>query len=76
MLHETDDPLAAPREAARVARARAAVIERRYREEEFGPSPAHRLAAERIRALTRTAGLAEDSRLALSHVDLHAVRPG
>ena len=71
VLHETDDPLQALREAARTARARVVVVEWPYREEAAGPPLAHRLPPETIEALARSAGLGDGTRVALSHMDLY-----
>lgn len=48
---EADDPLAALREARRVAGARVAILEWPYRSEKHGPPLDHRLRPERIRQL-------------------------
>jgi ubiquinone/menaquinone biosynthesis C-methylase UbiE len=58
LLHETDAPIDALREARRVARLSVAVLEWPYRAEEDGPPLAHRLRPEAIEALAREAGFA------------------
>jgi ubiquinone/menaquinone biosynthesis C-methylase UbiE len=71
VLHEADDPLAALKEARRVARVRVAVLEWPYREEEKGPPLAHRLQPERVIALAEKAGFTGIERLALSPMELY-----
>jgi ubiquinone/menaquinone biosynthesis C-methylase UbiE len=56
MLHETDDAVAALREARRVARQRVAVLEWPYLLEEHGPPLEVRLSAERLNELAAKAG--------------------
>jgi SAM-dependent methyltransferase len=75
VLHETDDPLTALREARRVARLRVAVLEWPYRAEEVGPPLGHRLRPERIDALAREAGFPAVERLDLSHMDFYRLAP-
>jgi ubiquinone/menaquinone biosynthesis C-methylase UbiE len=71
VLHETDDPLAALKEARRVARLRVAVLEWPYREEDRGPPLAHRLQPARVVALSKEAGFTTVERIVLSHMDLY-----
>jgi len=73
ILHEADDPLEALREAARAARARVVIVEWPYRREESGPPLAHRLSPAKIEGLAASAGLAVQSRVSLSHVDMYAL---
>jgi ubiquinone/menaquinone biosynthesis C-methylase UbiE len=75
VLHETDDPLSALREARRVAGIRVAVLEWPYRREEQGPPLEHRLPAEKIRQLAQTAGFARVESLKLRHLDLYRLAP-
>jgi SAM-dependent methyltransferase len=63
VLHEADDPLAALREARRVARQAVAVLEWPYIEEASGPQIAHRLKPEAIQALAEQSGF--------QHIDFH-----
>jgi ubiquinone/menaquinone biosynthesis C-methylase UbiE len=63
VLHEADDPLAALREARRVARQGVAVLEWPYIEEAHGPQLAHRLKPETVHALAEQSGF--------EHIDLH-----
>jgi ubiquinone/menaquinone biosynthesis C-methylase UbiE len=75
VLHETDDPLAALREARRVVRSRVAVLEWPYRREEMGPPLEHRLEASRIADLARSAGYASIERIELRHMVLFRMLP-
>lgn len=71
VLHETDDPEAALREARRASAKRVAVLEWPYRTEEQGPPLAHRLSPERIIALSASSGLGSPRRIELSHLVLY-----
>jgi ubiquinone/menaquinone biosynthesis C-methylase UbiE len=75
VLHETDDPLKALQEARRVAKARVAVLEWPYREEEAGPPIHHRLKPERIEDLALKAGFKSVERAALAHMDMYRLTP-
>jgi ubiquinone/menaquinone biosynthesis C-methylase UbiE len=77
VLHETDDPALALREARRVSTARVVVLEWPYLEEEHGPPLEHRLRPETIQDMARQAGLDRVERLRLTHMELYrmAVRP-
>jgi ubiquinone/menaquinone biosynthesis C-methylase UbiE len=67
VLHEADDPLAALKEARRVARARVAVLEWPYRLEAHVPPLAFRLQTERVVALAGEAGFQKVETMALAH---------
>jgi ubiquinone/menaquinone biosynthesis C-methylase UbiE len=56
LLHETDDPLAALREAQRVAAQRLAILEWPDEEQPIGPPREHRISDEKIRSLALEAG--------------------
>lgn len=71
LLHETDEPLAALKEARRVAKGRVVVLEWPYRREEQGPPLAHRLRPEAIEDLAHRAGFGEAERIQLKHMDLY-----
>ena len=71
VLHETDDPVKALREARRVARLRVAVLEWPYRQEEHGPPLGHRLRPQRVRSLAREAGFTSIERIRMSHMDFY-----
>lgn len=71
LLHETDEPLAALKEARRVAKGRVVVLEWPYRQEEQGPPLAHRLRPEAIEGLARQADFGKAEWLQLKHMDLY-----
>lgn len=72
VLHETDSPLQALREARRVARQRVVILEWPYRAESHGPPLAHRLQRAQVMDLAARAGFAEPARLIeLSHTILY-----
>jgi ubiquinone/menaquinone biosynthesis C-methylase UbiE len=71
VLHETDNPEAALREARRVAAKRVVILEWPFRSEESGPPLAHRLSPERVLALAASTGLSSLRRIELSHMDLY-----
>ena len=75
VLHETDDPLQALREARRVARERVAILEWPYLREQQGPPLHHRLPADTIEGLAKTAGYSSIERLELEHMDLFRLAP-
>jgi len=75
LLHESDNPLAALKEARRVAKSRVVVLEWPYRKEEQGPPLGHRLKPERIEELARQAGFGEVERIQLKHMDLYRLTP-
>jgi ubiquinone/menaquinone biosynthesis C-methylase UbiE len=75
VLHETNDPLSALREARRVAAQRVAVFEWPYREEEQGPPLADRLQPDKILSLARQAGYLSIERLELARMDLYRLTP-
>ena len=56
LLHETDDPLSALREAHRVGTGRLAILEWPEEAQDFGPPPEHRLPERRIISLAEQAG--------------------
>lgn len=71
VFHETDDRLAALKEAARVARQRIALLEWPYEMGEFGPPQEERLRPEEIRALAQEAGLPAPQMIPLTHLNLY-----
>jgi ubiquinone/menaquinone biosynthesis C-methylase UbiE len=75
VLHETEDPMAALREARRVAVQRVAVLEWPYTAEDIGPPLAHRLKPESIVDLAVRAGYRSVERISLSHMDLYRLAP-
>jgi len=75
VLHETDDPLAALKEAHRTARRRAAILEWAYRDEPPGPPLAHRLKPEMVADLAAKAGFRQVDATHLAHVSLYRLTP-
>ena len=75
VLHETDDPLAALREARRVTRQRVAVLEWPYREEPHGPPLGHRLSPAAVADLAARAGLAHIEAIPLEYMDFYRLTP-
>jgi ubiquinone/menaquinone biosynthesis C-methylase UbiE len=71
VLHETDDPLAALKEARRVARARVAILEWPYRDSSSGPPLAHRLKEEAIIELALEAGFPKVELVQLRNMDFY-----
>jgi ubiquinone/menaquinone biosynthesis C-methylase UbiE len=71
VLHETDDPLAALREARRAARQRVAILEWPYREEPVGPPLAHRISLATVTDLAARAGLPHIETIQLEHMDFY-----
>lgn len=59
LLHETDDPEKAVKEAFRVCRKRLAVLEWPYFEQEVGPPLEHRISLEKIKEFGKKAGFTE-----------------
>ena len=76
VLHETDDPAAALREACRVALKRVALIEWPYRDEELGPPLSHRMESSKILELAESAGLTSVEKVELARLDLYRMTPG
>jgi len=70
VLHEVEPPLAALKEAHRVARVRVAILEWPYREEEQGPPFAIRMEPKRVEAWARTAGFRKVQRRTLTRMEL------
>ena len=77
VLHETDNPLNALKEARRVAQSRVAVLEWPYRGEAGAPGPRmeHRLRPEVIEDLAGQAGFWRVERTPLAHMDLYRLVP-
>jgi len=71
VLHESDDPLLALKEAGRVAASRVAILEWPYVKEVNGPPIDHRLQPERIRELAKQAGFIKIDTIELSHMVLY-----
>jgi ubiquinone/menaquinone biosynthesis C-methylase UbiE len=75
VLHEADDPLAALKEARRVARRRVAILEWPYRQEEKGPPLEHRLRPEVVAALASQAGFRHVETIHLEYMDFYRLTP-
>jgi ubiquinone/menaquinone biosynthesis C-methylase UbiE len=73
LLHETDDMLAALREAHRVALQRLAVLEWPDEEQTFGPPREHRLSFEKIVSLAQQAGFKEVRPIRLENLVLYRI---
>ena len=75
VLHETDNPLTALREARRVARQRVAVLEWPYRDEIHGPPLAHRISPATVADVATRAGLSQLESIPLEHMDFYRLTP-
>jgi ubiquinone/menaquinone biosynthesis C-methylase UbiE len=75
VLHETDDPAEALREACRVALKRVALLEWPYRAEELGPPLAHRMEPSRIMELAKNAGFRSMEKIELARLDFYRMAP-
>ncbi len=73
VLHETDSPLKALREAKRVAKNRIVILEWPYIEEEAGPPLQHRISLEKISELSYKAGLKNIEIFQLKHMVLNRI---
>lgn len=74
VLHETNNPVQALREARRVARQRVVALEWPYREDGHGPPLAHRLQFAQVTALAERAGFPEPVHLIeLAHTVLYCL---
>jgi len=71
LLHESDEPLQALREARRVTRVRVGVLEWRYEDGDFGPPLAHRVSPDALVELARQAGFSRCETLPLTHLVLY-----
>ncbi len=75
VLHEADNPVAALKEAHRVARRRVAILEWPYRPEEKGPPLEHRLKPEVVADLARQAGFHDVETMHLESMDFYRLTP-
>jgi ubiquinone/menaquinone biosynthesis C-methylase UbiE len=73
LLHETDDPVQALREACRVSRSRVVVLEWPYVHDDHKPPLERRLSVERILDIAKQAGLEHVEHQRLSHTDLYRI---
>lgn len=76
VLHETDDTLAALKEAWRVSRQRLAVLEWSYEEQPFGPPLEHRLRPQTISLLALQAGFKKIESIRLQNLVLYRLEIG
>ena len=75
VLHETDNPEAALREARRVAGKRVAILEWPWRKDEQGPPLEHRLKPEQVTEAARRAGFTAVERIELTSMDFYRMTP-
>ncbi len=75
VLHEADDPVVALKEAHRVARLRAAILEWPYRQEEKGPPLEHRVKPEVVADWARQAGFQRTDVIHLEYMDFYQLAP-
>jgi ubiquinone/menaquinone biosynthesis C-methylase UbiE len=73
LLHETDDALAAFREAHRVVLKRLVILEWSDEEQSFGPPREHRLSFEKIALLAKQAGFKEVQQIRLENLSLYRI---
>ena len=71
VLHETDIPLNALKEARRVARKRVAIVEWPDRVEDHGPPIEERIRPETVARLVRDSGFPGVERTSLQNVDFY-----
>lgn len=71
VLHESDHPLDALKEAYRVAVSRVVILEWIYREEEYGPPLDQRFKVEKVTKLARSAGFKKTGKVLMSHYMLY-----
>lgn len=73
VLHETDNPLKALKEAKRVARQRVAIVEWPYRVEDHGPPLEERIRPETVARLFHQSGFPGFERIPLQNVDFYRI---
>jgi ubiquinone/menaquinone biosynthesis C-methylase UbiE len=71
LLHESDEPLQAVREARRVTRHRVSILEWPYQDGSFGPPLAHRISPAVLTELVQQAGFSKWETLPLAHLILY-----
>lgn len=74
VLHETDDPLQALREAYRCSQLRVAVLEWPDEDQEFGPPRADRLPASKIQSMAQQAGFIQIESIRLTNLVLYLLK--
>jgi ubiquinone/menaquinone biosynthesis C-methylase UbiE len=73
LLHETDDILAALREAHRVTRQRLVILEWPDEDQSFGPPREHRLSFEKITSFANQAGFNDVQQIRLKHLAFYQI---
>ncbi len=71
VLHETDSPLKALKEARRAARQRVAIVEWPYRVEDHGPPLEERIRPETVARLVHQSGFPSFERISLQNIDFY-----
>jgi hypothetical protein len=72
-MHETDDILAAMREAHRVAFSRVVILEWQDEEQTFGPPLDHRLSFEKITSIGHQVGFKDVHQIRLTNLVLYRI---
>ncbi len=75
VLHETDDPVAALKEAKRVTNKRIAVLEWPYKISESGPPIEHRIKPDYFEKIIEEAGFKNYEKIILNHLELFILTP-
>jgi uncharacterized protein (TIGR00369 family) len=70
-LHESDHPLSALQESARVCNLRLAVLEWPYREENIGPPLEHRIKPGHLQEMAATSGFSRVKTIPLKYLNLY-----
>ncbi len=76
VLHESNDPVRALKEANRVAASRVALLEWPYLDERVGPPLERRIHPDKIRNMARRAGFSEIGKCTLGHMVLFRFQTG
>jgi SAM-dependent methyltransferase len=71
VLHESDHPLSALQESARVCNLRLAVLEWPYREENIGPPLEHRIKPGHLQEMAATSGFSRIKTIPLKYLNLY-----
>lgn len=75
ILHESDNPLLALKEAQRVATSRVTVLEWPYRQENAGPPLSHRIKPKMVEKFASRAGMVNFEKVDLSCMVLYRMQP-
>ena len=76
LLHETDNPLIALKEAHLVTQKRLAILEWVYEDQPFGPPLEHRISGEEITSVAQQAGFKQIEALRLQNLTLYLCNIG